>query len=98
MEQKLCLLPVNGNSYHTPYGLYECQVIKMDYPGYGTDVTKLEVRLRNNGDSFQPVRLLTIIGKQKRIEQRRLSLVFDVHRWALLDKRDGEYWAKKVMV
>ena len=98
MEQEKCVLPVNGNSYHTPEGLFECEVIEKGYSEYGVDVVKVEVRLKNTRDVSQPVRLFTIIGKRKKIEKSRLSLVFDVHKWALLPRHKGEYLKKETFV
>ncbi len=89
------LLPVNGNQYHTPYGLYACKITASALQG---NIIRLAVSLLRERDGLEPVRLCTIIGAQQAIERNRLGLVMDIHKWALLDRSADEYLLKEVLI
>lgn len=89
------LIPVGGNRYFTPYGLYTCKV--KDSETQGCDI-KVKIVLVRECDGSQPARVYKITGTCQAMKKKRLSLVIDIHKWALLDRDADGYWVKKVQI
>jgi hypothetical protein len=89
------LLPVDGNRYFTPYGLYTCKVIVLDRHG---ETLHIKVILVNERDGSQPARVYRIAATLQAIKKERLSLVMDIHKWALLNRDDQDYWVTSIEV
>ena len=87
------LIPVDGNRYFTAYGFYLCKM-KVSEPQTG--IIKVKVVLISESDGSQPARVYKIAGTRQAIKQASLSLVMDIHNWALLDRDNDCYWVKKV--
>ena len=93
------LLPVDGNCYSTPHGVFDCEVIEERDGKPTSDGVKLEVRLTKRVTGKKPaptVRRFLIYGTRQAVEVNRLSLVVKVHKWALCEPRSAEYLEKEV--
>ena len=88
------LLPLDGICYSTRHGLFDCEVIEDKNGGPRPGGVKLEVRLTRRPTGREPtptVRRLIIQATRKVVEEKRLSLTFEVHRWALSEPTSPEY-------
>ncbi len=88
-------IPVDGNRYFTQYGFYTCRVTASESQAH---IIEVKVALLCESDGLQPARVYKITGTLQTIKEVGLSLVIDIHKWALLDREACTYWVKKVLI
>ncbi len=89
------LICVDGNRYFTPYGFYTCKLAASESQ---SELIKVKVKLISESDGSQPARVYRVTGTLQAITKARLSLVLDIHKWAMLDREDKTYWVKRVRI
>jgi hypothetical protein len=96
MQEKVKeIICVDGNRYFTQYGFYTCKVTASKSQG---NIIEVKVTLISENNGSEIARVYRITGTLKTIEQERLSLVIDIHKWALLYRDADTYWVKKVQI
>jgi hypothetical protein len=86
---------VDGNRYFTQYGFYTCKVTASTS---SNNLIEIEVTLIRESGASEIARIFRIIGTLPAIGKQRVSLVIDIHKWALLDRDADTYWIKKVLI
>jgi hypothetical protein len=97
-DKVAAILPVCGNHYYTPYGIYVCEVTEEDLSHFRKDLVKVEVQLRNEKEGTQPVRHFSITGTREIVAKKKLSLVIEIHQWALEDRNAADFLEKEAVL
>ena len=93
------LLPLDGNCYSTKEGIFDCELTEEKANEPKPSGVKLEVRLTRRATKKNPamtVRRFIIHATRRAIEDNRLRLVTEVHKWALCEPTSSEYLKKEV--